>query len=325
MRIALRPSRSLLALATAFTLSGCVESFGGSNLQFLFSAPTPVPGSGAADAPPAGTYFTFYALDHEYAADDPETIIVTRFFEIQRFEIQPVIRQASPCFIDLEEAPYPGLHVTQFAVKERERTGVENPFDPQDDDTEGEITDVLTADERIGNLSDLEGQVKAVVSYSPMVLPDAAAGCVADGIGASEIPAPTCIGDEDNAQRLRVCRDLWAEDPDYYEGSDKVFTLPNNGSFYGTVEGPNPINQGFLGGATVSVDEVLSGFDAYSINWQYEDEAMQTSSIGTTFMVGEPEQRTRGVINARLVSPLSASTFCEVAIFADLGEDDVNF
>ena len=325
MRTALRPSRSLLALATAFTLSGCVESFGGSNLQMLFSGPTPVPGSGAANAPPAGTYFTFYALDHEFAPDDPDTIVLTRFFEIQRFEIQPAIRTASPCFIDLEESRYPGLHITQFAAKERERTGITNPYDPPNDVDEGDITDVLTADVRIDNLADLEGQVKAVVSYSPLPPPDAAAGCVADGIGGSEIPAPTCIGEEDNAQRLRVCRDFWDQDPDYYEGSDKVFTLPNNGLFYGTVEGPNPINQGFLGGATVTVDEVLSGFDAYSINWQYEDEAMQTSSIGTTFMVGEPEVRTRGVINARLVSPFSNSTFCEVGIFADLGEDDVNF
>lgn len=329
MRLALRPSRALLAFATTFTLAGCVESFGGSNLQLDFSQATPVP-AGTFDPvdplrPPGDSYFTFYALDHEYSDEDPEVIVLSRFYEIQRFEIQTVIEIASPCFIDLEESRYPGLHVTQFAEKERERTGITDPFDPPDGVDEGDISDVLTADVRMDNLADLEGAIKAVVSHSTLEIPDASTECVADGIGDDEIPAPACISTEDNDQRLRVCRSYWAEDVNFYQGSDKVFTLPNNGFFYGTVEGPNPINQGFVGGATITVDEVLSGFDAYSINWNYKDEGDQTSATGTTFMSGEPESRTRGVINARLVSPFSNAAFAEIGIFADLGEDDVNF
>jgi hypothetical protein len=325
MRLASRPARAFLAIATTFTLTGCVESFGGSALQLDFSMPTPVPGSPSPLAPPAGTYFTFYALDHEYSDEDPDTIILTRFYEVQRFEIQPVVRAASPCFIEDEDSRYPGLHVTQYAAKERERTGITEPLDPPDGVTEADITDVLTADVRMQNLVDLENQVKAVVSYSGLVLPAPSADCVADGISPDAIPAVTCTDEADNAQRFRVCEQLWAEDPEYYEGSDKVFTLPLNGRFYGTVAGMNPINQGFLGGSSMFVDENIAGYDAYAINWQYEDEAMQTSDIGTTFMVGTPELRTRGVINAHLAHPDSASTFCEVAVFADLGEDDVNF
>lgn len=329
MRIALRSSGALLALATTITLAGCVESFGGSNLQIDFSQATPVPsGDGIADPvrPPADTYFTFYALDHEYDEANPDVIVLTRFYEIQRFEIQPVIQTASPCFIDLEESRYPGLHITQFAEKERERTGIDNPLDPPDGVDEGDVSDVLTADTRIDNLNDLESTIKAVVSYSPTIaLPDAAAGCIVDGIGPDEIPAPTCTEDVDNEQRLRVCRDHWDDDPNFYQGSDKVFTLPNNGILYGMVEGPNPINQGFVGGATISVDEVLSGFDAFTVNWNYKDEGAQTSATGTTFVTGEPESRTRGVINARLISPLSNAVFAEVGIFSDLGDDNVNF
>ena len=327
MRLALRPSRALLALATSITLAGCVESFGGSNLQIDFSQATPVPGGDGTDPlrPPADTYFTYYALDHEYDEANPDVIVLTRFYEIQRFEIQPVIQRASPCFIDLEESRYPGLHITQFAEKERERTGITNPLDPPDGVDEGDISDVLTADVRIANLTDLESTIKAVVSFSTLQIPAASAECVADGIGGDEIPAPVCMTDEDNAQRLRVCREHWDDDPLFYQGSDKVFTLPNNGLLYGTVEGPNPINQGFVGGATISVDEVLSGFDAFTVIWNYKDEGMQTSATGSTFVTGEPESRTRGVINARLQSPFSNSVFAEVGIFSDLGEDNVNF
>jgi hypothetical protein len=198
-------------------------------------------------------------------------------------------------------------------------------LDPPNGADEGDISDVLTADTRIDNLSDLEGAIKAVVSFSTLEIPAASAECVADGIGADEIPAPVCMTDEDNAQRLRVCRDHWDDDPNFYQGSDKVFTLPNNGFLYGTVEGPNPINQGFVGGATITVDEVLSGFDAFTVNWNFKDEGDQTSATGTTFVTGEPESRTRGVINARLISPLSNAVFAEVGIFSDLGDDGVNF
>jgi len=273
--------------------------------------------------PPADTYCVFYAIDHEY--DEAGDIVLSRFYEVQRFELLPVVESASPCFIDLEESPYPGIHVTSYLARVQDETEITDPFNPPNGVTERDINLVLTAEVRMVNLGDYEDSVKAVTSYSDFEYPAAAAGCIVDGIGADEIPAPTCYGNEDNAQRLRLCHELWDANPDRYEGSDKVFTLANNGAFYGLVHGMNPVNQAPVGGATMFVDEVLTGFDAFSINWQYKDEGAQTSPTGTTFMVGEPESRTRGVINAHLVSPFSNATNCQIGIFSDLGSDDVTF
>lgn len=356
-------STKLLATAAlaAGASAGCVESFGGSNLQIDFSEATPVSGGNSADGlqAPADSFFSFYAVQH--IEDDDGNVTQSYLFEVNRFEIRPVINTASPCFIELEDAAYPGLHVTQFASEVREdicdRLGLDrhcfdDPLDPPVGASEGDVTDVLGADIRMDNLGDLQSQVKAVSTFSDFEYPAAQPDCNATG---DQIPAPDCTDDVSNAQRLAACRALWASGPDadedgitdIYEGSDKVFTLPLNGKLYGMVEGPNPINSGFVGGATIFVDEVLSDFDAFTVHWQFKDldgdgepdypadffddvdgdgePDHVESATGYPFMTGEPESRTRGVINARLTTPFSTAAFAEVAIFSDLSDDDVHF
>jgi len=355
-------STKLLAVAALTAASaGCVESFDGSNLQIDFSEATPIPGGTDPDGlqPPANTFLSFYAVQH--IEDEDGVITQSYLFEAQRLEIRPVIDTSSPCFIELEDAAFPGLHVTQFAEEVREdicdRLGLprdcfDDPLDPPVGASEGDVTDVLGADIRMENLGDLQGQVKAVTTFSDFAYPAPEADCNATG---DQLPAITCTDDASNAQRLAVCQALWATGPnedgddltDIYEGSDKVFTLPLSGKLFGMVEGPNPINAGFVGGATIFVDEVLDGFDAYTLHWQFKDldgdgdpdypddffddvdgdgePDHVESATGYPFLTGAPEARTRGVINARLTTPFSSAVFAEVAIFADLAVDDVHF
>jgi len=363
MAIASSPLRASLVLVTGLSgASGCVDSFSGSNLQLDFSQPTLTAGGTDYDGvrAPADTYFTFYAVDHVYRDEDGDGVPdvdavgdpipeVSYHFEIQRFEIRSVIDQTSPCFIEDTGARFPGLHATQVATKLRgvicERLGqgedcFDNPFEPPPGATDGDVTDVLDADVRLEQLDIKQGAIKVVSSYSTFEYPEVAGGC---GAGGDEIPPPECIGDADNEQRLRVCHQLWDDansaDEEFYEGSDKVFTKPLNGQMYGMVEGLNPINNGFLGGATLFVDENLVDADAFTISWQFKDHDgdgepdypadfltdHDESDTGYVFMTGRPEHRVRGVINAHLTNPLSATTFVEVAIFADLGDDGLHF
>lgn len=322
-----------LAAVALTGLVGCVEPFSGSNVQFDFSEPTPLPAregqTPLAGQPAADSYMVFYAIDHVYDETvDPSVVEQSFVYEVQRFELKPVIDTTSPCLIDIPDqaAPnFPGLHRTMFAEKVKEVTGIDDPFDPPNGANEGDITDVLNAEARVDLLGDLQGIVKAVTSYSTFTYPDVLADddCSFSG---DELPGRTCMDDASNAQRLRVCQLHWAANPTFYEGSDKVFTLPLNGQFYGNVEGSNPINSGFLGGAQIFVDEVLEGFDAYAVNWKYKDEAMNADApVGYPFLSGEPEERTRGVISVRMVSPIFPTVFAETAIFPGLGRDDVQF
>jgi hypothetical protein len=348
-------TRLVLSVAAAALAAGCVESFSGSNIQIDFSAAVLTPAGDDYDGEraPANTYFTLYAVDHVYQLDadgnpvldgDGDPLIEQSFlFGLQRFEIRPVIDLASPCFIEVENTPYPGLHVTQVATRLKQdicdRLAMDATCfdlavtDPPAGATEEEIIDVITAEIRMGNLPDLQSLVKAVTTYSTYRYPGG-------------IPAADLIDDSSNAERLERCQEAWADeaasrvegDEGFYEGSDKVFTLPLNGTLYGMVEGMNPVNGvGLVGGSSMFVDEVLTDADAYTLNWQFKDLEgpagpdypddfdREPSDTGYTFMSGLPEARTRGTVNVRLVSPLSDSTYAEVAIFPDLGEDDVNF
>lgn len=366
-RPATRPSRTHLALILA-TISGsalaagCVESFGGSNLQIDFSESVPVPGGSNYEAlqPPANTYLTFYAVDHVYEVDgdgnpvldaDGDPVIERSYlFSVKEFELKPVIDTSSPCFIELppdadDVRSFPGLHVTMWEEKVKEDTGITDPFDPPNGVDEGDVTDVLNAERRVDLLPRLQAEVKSVTSASHFTYPTAQPDCDVTG---DQLPAPTCIDEASNAQRLRVCQELWAANPEFYEGSDKVFLLPLNGQFFGMVEGPNPVNAGFVGGSTIFVEDVLGGADAYTISWQFKDrdgdgdpdypadffddgpdlddlDDRAPSDTGYTFMTGRPEARVRGVINSRMRSQYSPSAFAEVAIFSGLADDDLNF
>jgi hypothetical protein len=346
-RLASRSSRALssvIPIVALTWLGGCVEPFGGSAVQLDFAPDTPAAGRAWDDPlrpphqPPQDTYLTFYALDHDYQLDGDGRIVVdefgrpvvleSRFFEVQRFELRPMIDTRSPCFIELEESRFPGLHITQYARKVEQVTGISNPYDAPGADP-GDLSDVLTARWRVDEmLPKIEGLVKAVASYSTFRYPS--------GI----VPPPEEIDDLTNRERLRVCRELWAANPTYYEGSDKVYSLPLNGTFHGVVEGVNPVNEGFLGGATIYVDEALSSADAFTINWQFKDydgdgapdyppgfldAGNEPSPFGYPFMFGTPERRARGVIHASLVNPFLSAANVEVAIFSDLGRDNVRF
>jgi hypothetical protein len=340
-------SRLRVALVAAALLAagGCVESYGGSDLQIDFGGSVEVPSGTTADGTdvPADTYFTFYATDE--IEDEDGNVVSNAVFAVQAFEIKPVVNQSSPCFIDLDDAEFPGLHVTQFALRKRQkicdRLGldehcIDDPFAAPSGATDGDVSDVLGADIRMDHLPLYQSALKAVATFSNFQYPAALADCDFTG---DQLPSPSCIDDASNAQRLRVCQALWADNLDLYEGSDKVFTLPLNGQLRGLVSGNNPVNGGPVGGSQFLVDSTLVDFESYSINWQWKDHDgdgdpdypadflvdHEPSDIGYQFMTGRPESRTRGVINSRMTNPFDPNVAAEVAIFADIGEDDLHF
>jgi hypothetical protein len=348
-------------------LPGCVEPLRGSNVQMDLSEGVPaVADRGATANPgqaPADTFFTLYAADYEYVDADGdgradldlngEPLIAEAFlFEVQRFEIKKLIDTTSPCFIDLPGGAgtvgrnyFPGIHITQHARRVREAVGLGptdsalDPSIPYDD-----AVLVLTADRRATLLPRLEGELKAVTSSDATVeagrpdfeYPDTTAAGECGGSTAL-IPHPTCTDDESNAHRLAMCQQLWAEaGPSWYEGSDKVFTLPMNGIFYGLVEGMNPVNDvGVVGGAGFYVDENLVGHDAFLIRYQWKDfdgDGMPDVPAGETFdIVGKPylsarsEHFSRGVTSGTFRHATEGTVRGELAVFPDLGDDDVQF
>jgi hypothetical protein len=355
--------RTVIAVGTlGLAATGCLEPFAGSSLQANISgtvAPEGTHESGilfdGSARPPANTYYTWYAVDEIYQRDaegkivrdgDGNPVVETAYvFEVAKFEIKPVVDVSSPCFIELPntaEPNIPGLHATQFMNAMSQRTGITDPLNPPADAPEGDIIDMLGAQRRMGLLGPLATQVKAITSF-----PDDSAGypqyppvadtCVEDdpGYDRAEIPPPNCINEESNALRLELCQAFWDAHPFYYEGSDKVFTLPLNGQFLGVVTGVNPVNQGFLGGSSMFVDPDLSGIDVLMMNYQYKDldgdgqpdypAGVEPSELGFHFMSGRPESRTRGVINFSIRHFFISRISAEVAVFPDLDSDDVNF
>jgi hypothetical protein len=344
----------LLGLGASLAAGGCVAPFDGSNIQIDFAAavqtatrdgqvPQPL-------QPPAHTHYELYAADQVFRLDPEGNPVLdedghpileqTYLFAITSFEIRPVIDRGSPCFIELEDTRFPGLHVTQFEARVKEvieaEYGTDDPFAPLLPSEAS--TDLLGAIRRNGNLALLEGALKAVTSHDPFRYPPAAAAGQCPPSSADAIPDPGCRDDDSNAQRLRVCRGWWADNPDYYEGSDKVFTLPLNGRFLGMVQGENPINGGRVGGSSMFVPVNLVGRDAYVLNWQYDDangdgapdfppdlEPREESPVGYLYMAGTPREISRDVTTVPLRHPLAPSIKADLAIVPNLGHDDVHF
>lgn len=347
-------------------LPGCVEPLRGSNVQIDFAEDVPaVADRGTIPLPgqaPPDTFFTLYAGDYEWVDADGdrrpdldangEPLIATAYlFEVQRFEIHKLIDTSSPCFIDLPggagiegRTVFPGLHVTQHARKTREALELPSDADPLDENMPYDLAViVLTADRRMELLPRLENELKAVTSSDATVepgVPDFAyPGTSAMGTcggNLTDIPHPTCIDDESNALRLALCETMWrVAGPNFYEGSDKVFTLPLNGQFYGLVEGMNPVNAvGLVGGAGFYVDENLVGHDAYLINYQWKDfdgdgdpdaPANMLSDTGQPYLFGRSEHLTRGVTNASFRHATENTVRAQLAVFSQLGEDSVHF
>ena len=297
--------RVIVATGVLALFAGCVDELGGSNIQFDFSPATAV--SGAHD------HLTLYA----YQADP----LVGRLFELQRFEIHKIANLDSPCFIDVgDHVPHPGLHVSQYAKVIGNDVGIPDITNPPANATEQAKITAATAVQRQNNVTLLfgDGGIKAVTSASASNYGEVAADCAA----AAGIPPPSCTDEVSNQRRLAACRKVWDADPAFYEGTDRVLTLPLNGTAAGNVDGTNPINLAPVGGAQFYINEVLTGFDGYALYTQPDE---QTAPGGELVLFGTPGIPTRGVIHVHLTSATMPALFADLAIFSDLGQDNVAF
>lgn len=309
--------RRAALLLTMIATGGCVEGARGSNLQLDLSPATPAQASpGTTPGPrqlPSNAHYTLYAIQSD---DDRD-----RLFEIDRFEVHPIVDLASPCFIDVgAHVRFPGLHVSQFALQVAVETGIPDYKNPPPEATEQQKIDAATAAQRMTNIAALSGAsgIKVVTSASTSEYPMLADFC--DGAG---IPATSCVDETSNRRRLEKCQAAWDADPALWEGTDRILTAPLAGTTLGLVDGLNPINLAPVGGAQLFVDEDLTSMDAFAIYWQLDD----TEGPGTLVVYGTPTvpSPTRGVIHVSLHSPSDPALSADLAIFADLGQDDVSF
>jgi hypothetical protein len=323
-----------IALVLSAGVAGCVESFPGSNVQMDFGGGVPtaaLPGVAPVGLqPPSGTYYSLYATREE--RDAAGDVIADYQFHVEDFEIVRLINRSSPCFIDLEGSRYPGIHATRYLDRLQLDTGIADPLNPPADADPGDRIDVVTARQRMLFQPAFEGSVKAVVTASQTFQYGPVA---ADCSGGAGIPPAECIDDASNRLRLAACQREWSRDPNFYEGSDKVFSLPLNGVFYGVVTGQNPVNGGTIRSSSIFVDEALDDVQGFTIRWQYKDAngdgtpdvpAGETfEEIGTLMMTGRIRTITRGVINAILANPVDPTISARLAVFPDLASDDIEF
>lgn len=309
--------RRAWTLLAALCTTGCVDSFRGSNVQIDLSPATPAQASvGATPQPtqlPAGAHYTLVAIQ---AAEDGDQL-----FEVQRFEVHRVVDLTSPCFIDVgEHVPHPGLHVSEFGRKIAEDTGIPDVRNPPATATEQQKIDAATAAQRMLDIAALGSDqgIKVVTSASTSGYPAVAADCAGP---ADQLPPPACTDDASNARRLALCQDAWRADPALWEGTDRVLTAPLAGTTHGFVVGRNPINLTPVGGAQFFVDDDLTGMDAFAVYWQVDG----GEEPGNLLLYGTPSRPTRGVTQVNLTSPTSPQLAAKLAIFADLGEDEVHF
>lgn len=299
-------------------LVGCVDGFRGSNVQIDLSPGTPAqaspgqpPGMGEL---PSDIHFRLSAIEH---LEDRDALI-----EVQRFEIHKVVDLASPCFIDVgEQVRFPGIHVSEFLNAVLEDVGIPDPTDPPAEATEAQRIDAATAVQRMQNIARLGGNtgVKVVTSASPSTYPAVDADCTGSGL-----PPPACRDADSNARRLQICQAAWAADPDLFEGTDRVLTAPLSGTTFGFVDGLNPITPTPIGGAQWFVPVALADVDEYAIT--FHADGADATDPGTLFLVGEPFDGPRGVRHVHMESPaFPGLVTAELAVFANLGEDEVHF
>ncbi|HEX7843453.1 MAG TPA: hypothetical protein VF469_38535 [Kofleriaceae bacterium] len=303
----------------AVALGGCVDGFRGSNVQLdLFTGAVPVQahvmGAPAPGELPANVHFSIYAIQQDSMQD--------RLFEVARFEVHRIVDPSSPCFIDVgEHVPHPGLHVSQYAAKIAEDTGITSLANPPPNATEQQKELAATAVQRqanVGLLASSDMGIVAVTSASTSSYPAVAGGCSGPP---DQVPPPMCTDDASNQLRLKLCQAAWKADPNLWEGTDRVLTAPLAGITRGMVNGTNPISHTPVGGAQFFVDNALVNIDAYAIYFQVD--GMDTP--GTQLFFGKPTMPTRGVQHVNLVSPINPLAQAKMAVFADLGQDDVHF
>lgn len=309
------------AIATGLlaVVAGCVDGFQGSNIEFDFATATPILASPSFAQPPAGelpsnTWFTLYAYQ-----DSPD-MTQGYLYAVQTFEIHSIVDLASPCFIDVDDTPFPGLHVSEYANMIGQAEGIPDVNNPPATATEAQKIAAATAVQREQDIQLLIGStgIHAVTSASSTVYPAEGSDCADE----TSLPPPTCTDDASNERRLTMCQAAWHADPDHYEGTDRVLTQALNGTDHGMVDGVNPINESPVGGAGFYPTSNLVGFDGYAVYYQANN---VTTPGGTLLLYGSPTEVTRGVQHVHMVSPGAGTLTAELAIFSNLGEDNEEF
>ncbi len=262
---------------------------------------------------PSNIHFSIYGIQITGDRD--------RLFALNTFEVHPVVDVKSPCFIDVgDHVKHPGLHVSKYLEMVAIDTGIPDYRNPPAGASEVNKIDAATAAQRMLNIAALgaETGVKAVTSASTSGYPAVAPSCASV---ANMIPPPMCTDDESNKHRLEVCQKAWKDDPTLWEGTDRVLVAPLAGTTYGLVDGMNPINLAPIGGAQFFIDEAVGTMDAYAIYYQTDGMA----DPGKLFLYGQPTYPTRGSTHVHLTSSVNPLLTAEMAIFVDLGEDNVHF
>lgn len=265
---------------------------------------------------PANTHFMIYAIQEDANGD--------HLFALTAFEVHRIVDTTSPCFIDVgDHVPHSGLHVASYAAKIAEDTKITDLANPPPSATEQQKLEMATAVQRMMNIAALGSDlgIKAVTSASTATYAQYYAVATDCTGAADQIPPTMCIDDASNQLRLKLCQKVWDKEPGLFEGTDRVLTSPLHGETHGMVDGRNPINMGPVGGAQFLVDQALDNIDAYAIYTQTDD----GPTPGTQLFFGRPTMATRGVMHVHLVNPSSPLLTAEMAVFADLGQDDVHF
>jgi hypothetical protein len=299
-------------------LAGCVEPFEGSHVEILLGGATHVPGdqNPGSGRPPSDTHYEMWVSSGGIA------------FHIFDFEVVPVVDLTHPCFIEDDDSRYPGLHSSMIAEK------VYEDITANGEVTQEEAGRLADAEVRASNQEVLAAELKTVASHplevrlpSGSVVPSRDLRTMLEAI----VPARTDISDAANTARAVACKDFFAQNPDYYVGNDKVFSLPLNGEFYGMVDGTDPRNSAFVGGAGFDVPQTFREFDSLMINWQFNDPAdpriavYGDAAIGYHYMAGAPEDRTRRVITVPLRSVDFPQLSGTVAVYPGIDDDEVQF
>jgi hypothetical protein len=305
------------------SLTACVDTFEGSNVQIEFASTFPPQASSYGTAEPGAwepnSHFELYAVE-DFDQSGDGTMVAQRIFKVQEFEVHRIVDLASPCFIDVgPHVPHPGLHVSQFAAQIEADTGITDIANPGSA-TEDQKIEMATALQRQSNVDALAGDmgIKVVTSASQSTYPAEAADC--NG-GDDMIPPPTCTDAASNKRRLDQCQAAWSQDADLFEGTDRVLTEPLNGQTNGFVDGLNPVNLAPVGGAQFFVSSALAGFEHYAL-YHIVDNATEP---GDLVLYGDVTMPTRGVEHVHMTSPVSPALAAELAIFVNLGDDDVHF
>lgn len=303
------------AVAIISWCAGCIEPFAGANLALDLSSGTPVQAQlgdmpGGSDLPAQG-HFTIDAFRR-----DGEVVSA---IEVTRFEIHKVVDLSSPCFIDIGNVPFPGVHISQFGAAMAAKTGIVDLANPPATATEQDKIDAATAVQRMSAVTLLSGSngLKALVSASPTTYPAPDADC-----GGAGLPPPTCIDEASNARRLSICQQIWADDPELYEGTDRVLTGPIAGRFFGMVTGVSPVTPAAVGGSAFFVEQALTAVDDYSISFHTDD----GTSTSLLFAGTAAPSAARGILHVHMESPARPGLMtADMAVYTDLSQDTVEF